>query len=798
MNKFFRFALLALWLGVSPLFAQAPSQVKKVELKLVGPQSVSEPLVRANIRVKEGDNFSRLAVDDDVRNLYATGYFYNIRIVEDPTPEGVILTYVLVAKPRVTGIKYVGNTKYDAGDLKKVVKSKVGEPLDERKLFADAQEIKKKYQNAGFPRTEVEYKLVNMDENAGRGAVEFDIREMPKVRIVDVMFDGATAFPQKKLRKTLKTRRWWIFSWITQSGKLKDDVLEDDKDKLSDFYREKGYIDFDLKEVKQEFLTPSRMVLHFIVNEGRQYKVGAIGFKGVTLFPTNDLIKVLKMKVGETFTPKGLADDREALEDHYGSRGYIDARVFPRKNPNIETGTMDLVYEFVEGDKSYIEKIEIKGNVKTKDKVIRRELAVSPGEVFDMVRVKRSKSRLQQMGFFERVDTRPEETDVPNRKNLVVGVEEKNTGNFVIGAGYGSIDSLFGEVTLYQGNFDLFKPPSFTGAGQKFRLHARFGTVLQDYEVSFTEPWFLDRKLAFGVDLYYRERGYYSTLYDERRYGARFSLTRALGSDFLIGSVSYTPESVGILNVNPNSPSTILDTEGSFFVNRFGASIAYNTLNNDLLPDKGQLSELSGEVVVGDANFYKLEAKTAWFFPGFAEGHVLEVGVKAGVVQAFSSFGTDRGPYRAYYTTNLITGAAVRHKVANLPHNDVPFFERYFLGGADSLRGFRYRDVSPQEYGTYGVGREPVGGNTFYLAYAEYSIPIIDRLRLAAFYDMGNVYYNSYQFNVSEYSSDVGIGMRLNLPIGPLRFDYGIPLEDSTGHAGGGRFNFTVGYRRQF
>ena len=798
MNKFFRYALLGLLLGASPLFAQAPSQIKKIDLKLVGPQSVSESLVRANIRVKEGDNFSRLAVDDDVRNLYGTGYFYNIRIVEDPTTEGVILTYVLVAKPRVTDIKFVGNTKWDASKLKKVVKSKVGEPLDERKLFADAQEIKKKYQNSGYPRTEVEYKLVNLDENAGRGGVAFEIKEMPKVRIVDVVFDGAKAFPQKKLRKTLKTRRWWMFSWITQSGKLKDDVLEDDRDKLSEFYREKGYIDFELKEVNQEFLTPTRMVLHFIINEGRQYKVGAIGFKGVTLFSTNDMLKVLKMKVGTTFTPMGLSNDREALEDFYGSRGYIDSRVFPRKNPNIETGTMDLMFEFTEGDKSFIEKIEIKGNVKTKDKVIRRELAVSPGEVFDMVRVKRSKGRLQQMGFFERVDTRPEETDVPNRKNLIVGVEEKNTGNFIIGAGYGSIDSLFGEITLYQGNFDMFKPPTFTGAGQKFRLHARFGTELQDYEVSFTEPWFLDRKLAFGVDLYYRERGYYSTLFDERRYGAKFNLTRALGSDFLIGSVSFTPENVGILNVNPNSPTTIVDTEGDFFVSRFAASIAYNTLNNDLLPDKGQISELSGEVVVGDANLFKVDAKTAWFFRGFGEGHVLELGLKVGAMQAFSSFGKDRGPVRTYYTTNLITGVSVPHKVANLPHNDVPFFERYFLGGADSLRGFEYRDVSPQESGINGIGFEPVGGNSYYLAYAEYSIPIIDRLRLAVFYDMGNVYYKASDFDVTKYSSDVGIGMRLNLPIGPLRFDYGIPLQDSTGNGSGGQVNFTVGYRRQF
>jgi outer membrane protein insertion porin family len=798
MKKFLGYALLVLWLGVFDLFAQSPSQVKKVELKQVGPAEVSEPLIRANIRVKAGDQFSRLAVDDDIRNLYGTGHFMNVRIVEEQAPDGITLTYVLVAKPRVTDIKFVGNVKFDNKDLQKVVKSKVGQLLDERQLFTDVQEIKKKYQNAGYPRTEIKNPpTLNLDENAGRVSVVFEITEAPKIRVVEVVFDGAKAFTQKKLRKQLKTKRWWWLGWIGGAGKLKDDVLEDDTDALATFYRDQGYIDFELKEVKQEFRTPTRMILHFIISEGRRYKVGAISFKGTALFTTNELATVLKMKVGETFTPTGLAKDREALEDYYGSRGYIEARVFPRKNPNIETGTMDIVYEIAESDKVKIGRIDIKGNVRTKDKVIRRELAVSPGETFNMVNVKRSKTRLQQTGFFDRVDARPEESDVPNEKNLVVGVEERNTGQFTIGAGFSSVESLVGYVEVYQGNFDLFKWPTFTGAGQKFRMKAALGTLRQDYEVSFTEPWFLDKKLALGVDLYYREIGFYSDLYDHRQAGAKVSLTRALGSDFLIGSISYSPESIGIIRVDNDSPTTILNTEGTFLLNRFGASIAYDTRNNALLPNRGQRSEFLAEATVGDANFYKLEGKSAWFFPGFAEGHVLEVGVKGGVVQALSSFGEDAGPTRTFPDPGSVVGDV--KTVKNQPHNDVPFFERYFLGGAYSLRGFKYRDVSPQEKGINGVGREPVGGNSYYFAYAEYSIPIIEYLRVAAFYDMGNVYYDSYDFNITKYSSDVGLGFRLNIPkLGPLRFDYGIPLQDSTGRASGGRFNFTVGYQREF
>jgi len=800
MKRFFRYALLALLLGACHgAFAAAPSQIKKIEIKQVGPQAVSESLVRANIRVKEGDVFNRLAVDDDVRNLYATGYFDNIRIVEEPSSDGFTVTYVLVNKMRITDIQFTGNTKYSVDKLKGLIKSKVGETKDERKLFADAQEIKKKYQNSGYPRTQVQYKVAP-DENAGRATVTFEITEAPKVRVVDVVFDGAHAFPQKKLRKEIKTRRWWMFSWITQSGRVKDEELEDDKEKLTDFYRNAGYIDFEIKEVKQEMLTPTRMILHFIVNEGRQYKVGAIGFKGPARFSTNDVARVLKMHPGDIFTPKKLATDKEAIEDFYGTKGHIDTRVFPQRNPNVQTGTMDLVYEINEGEKSYIEKIEIKGNVKTKDKVIRRELAVSPGEVFDMVRVKRSKNRLEQMGYFERVDARPEDTDVPNRKNLVVGVDEKNTGNFTVGAGFSSVDSLVGFVELSQGNFDLFKPPTFTGGGQKFRLRASVGTLRQDYQVSFIEPWFLDQKLSLGVDLYYRQLGFLSTLFDERRAGGKMSLTRALGSDFLIGSVSYTAEDVGIERVDTRAPQTILNSEGDFFLNRFGGSLAYDTRNSALLPNGGQRSELLTEAVVGDANLYKIEAKSSWYFPGLAEGHVLELRFKGGVVDSFGSSSIPPvTPTRTFSRVDQYSGNRfiATSPYRNLPNNNVPFFERWYLGGAYSLRGFKYREASPQEAGIRGVGFEPVGGNSYYLGTAEYSLPIIDRLRFAVFYDMGNVFYRSWQFT-SDFSSDVGAGIRLNLPIGPLRFDYAIPMQDAYGTGGGGRFNFTVGYTTEF
>ena len=791
MKQFFRqgwASLVVMLLGWPTLVsAQTTTLVKKIEIKHVGPPAASESLIRANIRVKEGDTYNRLAVDDDVRNLYNTGYFYLIQVTEERTGEGLILTYVMQGKPTLTEILFTGNKKFNNAKLLKKVTSKVGQPLDERKLFSDAQAIKTTYEKSGYPKTEVK-PVPSINQASGRGTVTFEITEQPKVKVVDVTFEGASVVPQKKLRKVIKTRRHWMFSWLTGSGKLKDEQLEDDRDKLANFYREKGYIDFELKDVKFEYETPQRVKLNFIISEGRQYRVGAVGFTGVTLFSTNDIFKKLKMKVGEIFTPKGLSTDLEAVQDFYGAKGYIGEGnaehipVFARKNANTDTGTMDLVYEVTEGDRSYIEKIEIKGNTDTKDKVIRRELAVSPGEPFDMVGVKRSKSRLEQMNFFEKVETKAEETDVPNRKNLVVAVEEKNTGNFTIGAGFSSVDSLVGFAELTQGNFDLFKPPLFKGGGQKFRLRVQIGTERQDYIATFIEPWFLNRKLQLGVDAYHRFLGFLSDEYDEQRTGGRLSLTRALGSDFLIGSVNYTLESVGIVNTDPfrtnvtttSSGSTtnysgtspeILEDKGYHLVSKFGSSLAYDTRNNSLSPNKGQRTELTAEIaggiLGGEVDIYKLELKSAWYFPGFFEGHVWELVGRAGVVDSFN--GTDQ----------------------------VPIFERWFLGGAYSLRGYKYRHVGPRTELTH----EPLGGDTYWFGSAEYTIPVIERVRLALFYDIGNVYTDAYDFNFGDYLDNWGIGVRINIPaLGPLRLDYGIPIKKS----GAGRFNFTVGYTREF
>jgi outer membrane protein insertion porin family len=820
MKAILRFVAILILIGCGPAaWAQnIGTKISEVKITFIGPASVSDALIRDNIKLKPGDMYIPGITADDVHSLYATGQFYNIRISVDQSADGgVILTYIVQVRPRITEVKLVGNDKLSDSKLKKKITIKVGDPLDEQKAFTDVQEMKKLYEKYGYSDTKVKY-VLDIDEPTGHGTVTYQIQESPKVKIILVTFLGAEAFPQKQLRKVLKTRAHWMWSWLTGSGYYQEEEFDGDKDRLTEFYHGHGYLDFEVKDVKLEHPTTNSMIVKYYLYEGRQYKVGSVKFSGDKIFTDAEIIKGVRaiqkyqdskvklgtnglvMDVGSVFTPGGLKTNSEAMQDFYGSKGYIEIAegqaLHVQTVPNIEKGTMDLDFQIGEDQISYVQKIEIHGNLKTKDKVIRRELAISPGDIFNMVQVKISKQRLEGLQYFDKVDMRPEPTDpvIAGRKNLIVSVEEQNTGNFSIGAGFSSVDALVGYAEISQGNFDLFHPPYFTGGGEKLRLRVQLGTKRQDYELSFVEPWFLNKKLALGVDLYRHQLNFESpnNIYDETRTGAKVSLTRALNSDFLIGSVSYTLEDIGIsLNggwhgwetvanpvptiVTPNVPYAILDQTGDHLYQRLGTSLAYDTRNSTQLPNHGQRTELTSEISQGDTDFYKLELHTAWYFPGLFSGHVIEAVGRTGVADSISG-------------------------------GDVPFYDRYYLGGLYSLRGFKFRNVAPrQAYNpeTPNVSKEPIGGDSYWFSSYEYSIPLFEKdggvsLRYALFYDIGCVDAASYSYSLN-YSDDWGMGIRLNIPhLGPLRLDYGIPLKHDKYNGGGGQFQFGVGYTREF
>lgn len=836
-NFFFRLVILGLLLLSAPLAWSQDNigpKIDRVDIQYIGPASVSEQFVRSYLQLKAGGTYLPAATESDIHALYATGQFYNIRVsIQQAADGGVDLAYIVQVKPRLVEIKIVGNIKMRTTKIRKKITSKVGQPLDEERLFTDCQAITDFYEKEGFPGTIVKY-VPDIDEAAGTGVATFEITEGRKMKITHIDFIGAAAFTQHKLRHQIKTRQKWMFSWLTGSDLYKEDQFADDKDALMDFYRNHGYLDFEIKDVRFANPTPNTMTIQFYVYEGRQYKVGAITFTGTTLLPIaaispsynpgpapkpkyspayDNWLRAQKfnhdftMKTGTTFTPDGLSTNLTAIEDFYGSMGYITVRQGEGLNvtqiPNVDSGTMDLAFDVQEGRKTYVEKIDIHGNVKTKDRVIRRELAIDPGDVFDMVRVRLSQERLENLGYFENVDMRPEPTEPPiaGREDLIVNVQEKNTGNFTVGAGYSSVEELVGFAQITQNNFDLFNPPYFTGGGQQFSLRVQLGNLEQEYDLNFVEPWFLNRKLALGVDLYRDVWDFDSpnNIFNETRTGFRVSLTRALWSDFFRGSIYYNLEQVGI-NLNsgwynftdqpfplpplfPNVPPSILQQTGSHLFNRFGGSLTYDTRNSLQLPNWGQLTEFDPELSVGDQTFYKLELKTAWFFPS-PLAHFFPNALSGHVLEADAHIGTAKG----------ISGG------------DVPFYDRYYLGGIYDLRGFKYRNIGPREANPYVAStdyNEPTGGDSFWYGTLEYSLPIFEQpgsfgLRFAVFYDIGSVGTGPYTFS-GNFNDDWGVGIRLNIPsLGPLRLDYGIPITHDQFNGTSGQFQFSAGYQHPF
>jgi outer membrane protein insertion porin family len=768
-------------------WAQEPEPVvREIEIKFIGPETVNRTLIAANIQTVVGKPRSREVIEQDVRNLIATENFSDVRVLEETVDGGVKVIFQVQGKATVKEIAFEGQKRFKEERLRRELSVKVGDILSELKLTEDARKMTQLYQKAGYPDAKIDPQL-NIDKDTGGALVKFKVTEGDRVFIKEVRFVGNQSFPAEKgalwfrsgLQAMIKTKHRWWMSWLNDSGVLRDEQFQEDLEKIRDFYREHGFIDMEITGTDIQRVGARWMVITITISEGRQYKVGSVQIAGNKLFPTAELEKQLKMGAGRLFTPGGLTTDIKALEDYYGGRGYLDTTVRATKTPNVETGRMDLLYTVREGELIYIERIDIRGNVRTKDKVIRRELAVAPGDVYNTVRVDRSVERLKNLGYFSKVESRPEPTDVPNRRDVVLNVEEQRTGNVMFGAGFSSIDSFLGFVELTQGNFDLFNYPSFTGAGQKMRLRMQIGIKRQDYIVSFSEPWFMDQRLSLGVDLFHNSASYLSTEFTEQQTGGALRLEKAL-NEFLRAQAQYSIQEISI-DIYHNASQELQSQSGSKLRSAMQAGLVWDTRDSVFLTTRGNRTEVSGEVAGGpcggDVSLYKLNAKTTFYFPVFNE-HVVQVLGAAGVVDAF---GRSKGSGPIVFEPSI--GKFVKV-------DDVPIFDRYFLGGANTLRGFGYRDVGPKD-----AQNEPIGGNSYANATVEYTFPIVERIRAALFFDIGNVWRETSDLGRGDWQSDVGVGVRLNLPIGPLRLDYGYPVQRDKTTSKSGHIQFSVGYQ---
>lgn len=759
--------LVLVGFGGAKVSAQPAAQtliVRQIEIQYAGPPTVSRERILANMRTAVGKPYSEQSVEEDIRSLYAAGNITNVRIYGEPTAarDGVKVVVVVQSKATVGEVTVEGSTSISPAKLRKKLSVKKGDVLNEATLEQDRQKILDEYADKNFTDTQVQYHT-DVDDKTGTAHVTFTVTEGGgKTTIRAIHFEGNTAFTESQLRKVMKTKTANLLSYFTKAGRMNHDQLDQDLTTLREFYQNHGYEDVQIREPRTEPIKDGKVALLIPIEEGQQYHFGSVRVAGAEVFTPDEVQAKVKAKEGDVFSPQTLRDDTKAIGDLYGSRGYIDLQA-SADTSTAGVGVISVVYRVNEGAQSYVEHVNIGGNTRTKEKVIRRELTVAPGDVYDTTRIDVSKQRLQNLNYFSQVQTYPSETLVPGRKDLNVLVEEKRTGSFNFGAGFSSIDSLLGFAEVQQSNFDLFGwRNGFTGGGQRFRTRVQYGTKRKDFLMSLTEPYFMDYQLAVGGELFYNESDFVSNVYEQRNFGFDINLRKAIGT-FTSVRLDYRLERIDIFDVNNDVSDTIRQDAGNHTKSSITGGITYDTRDSVFLTRKGHRVDLSAYVaggpLGGNVNIYGFDISASQYFH-LPWDTIFLINGEAAAVSAFG--GSDH----------------------------VPIFDRLYLGGANNLRGFRYRKVSPKDENDESIGGQSLARLTF-----EYTFPIIDRVRGAVFYDTGFVNGGEYQFNTDNLASDVGFGVRLDLPIGPVRLDYGIPVQSAQNAGNSGQFNFTIGYQ---
>lgn len=783
-------------LGCSGLFAQEAAEeypdIRRIIPEFEGFRAVSDQFVFSNVQLRPGMDYNPALIDQSIRALYSSGYFEFVEVRVEKAPQDRVDVYFeLESKYTIGRIRFNGNGNFSdnrlAGkaEISEDALLESGDPLDEYKVSLAADAIAAYYVKKGYPDVIVDYRISRNPET-GYAVVDFDIEEGSNLRIADINFRGNKVFKDKKLRKQLETKKDGWFSWITGSGKFDEKQFKEDLKTLRKFYRDSGYLDSKIDENLVEFEFESQDEVNIIipVSEGDLYYLGKLSVENNTVFTDGELLSGVKPGPGEEFSPQAVDAAANRIREYYTSRGYLETGVRAERVPNMENRRIDVVFRVRESERFYLESIRVEGNTKSKAKVIIRELALQPGDVFDRQRMDVSEARLKNTNYFEDVRLSPEPTNIPGRKDLGITVREGKTGNFTMGAGFGSVESAVVYFEVTQGNFDLFNWRSgFQGDGQKFRFRASLGSESNQVVVSFIEPWLFEQRLEFGVELYRTESEFNSAEYNELRTGFELFLRRRI-FELVEARLSYRMELVEIFDVDrftdlgagiteqPDGSvpgdgvaDVFQAAEGEELISKVGLTFLRDNRDSLIFTRRGNRSSILNEVagLGGDANYYKFEAKTAHFFPTFDTlEQSFSIVARAGTVAPWGK------------------------------SDDVPFYDRFYLGGPDTLRGFDFRDVGPRDPDE---DDESVGGNTYSMVSFEYLFRVAEPLGLVVFYDWGFVNRDDFDFSMSNYADNWGVGARVLLMGSPLQLDLGIPITSPEDAGDGTQFNFSFGTR---
>lgn len=742
-------------------------QSVSVKYKSTG-KTVAEERLKNLLSTKSGGKYSPETVNKDLERLINSGLVGgNTSVAVEPAGDGVNVVFEMAAQNLLGGVGFRGNNAFDNQELSEECGLKGGEALSDKALSAAITKLRTYYRDSRYPDVQVSF-FYQKTERPGFVDVIFNINEGKKANIVNIDFVGNEHVSAADLRKVMKTKEKGWLTWITKSGRIDREQLEDDLAELVTYYRNKGYLRVKLDKV--EYFDSGkegnqRLTMKITISEGNRYKVNKVAFGPTTVFTSKELVPGLSMYDGDTYSAQKVSDDINMIRRYYGSRGYADADVRPDIqevgiDPKTGYGQINVVYHVKEGNPYRVGNIRLTGNNKTKDYVIRQELPLQSNDPMNAVDLETAKKRLENLNYFDLVDVSQAGSLRPGYRDVNIEVAEKRTGSFNIGVAFSSIESVYLFAGITQSNFDMYDWSSFVGGGQRFAINTRVGFETQDASISWVDPWFLHRKLAFGTEVFYSNSTYFSDYYDQQNYGFAVSLRKPIGElDYV--KLEYRLEKYQI-DARGNAPIFFWLQDGDYVRSHVELSYTIDTRDAQIFPRKGgKFEALAGySGLGGDVKTYNFGLNGSYYW-NLRGDTIFSINAGAATVDSYGD-------------------------------KDVPIFERLYLGGPYNMRGFRFRDVAP--YNSALSGDETMGGRSSFFCQFEYSIPVIEEVRVAVFYDIGFVNWDSFDFGSSKIVSDYGIGLRLNLPIGPLAVDYAIPVQKNNAIDRGGQFQFYLNY----
>ncbi len=786
-----------LLLGIAMAVCTAhAAKVASVSVKMAdGGEDTGDVLARC--MVKAGDEYDPQQCARDVRTLRDANEFEDISVKAEQSAKGVAVTYVVTRKKRFQGpLNVKGNDYWGVSKITSLSELRDGYAYGEAEIAAAAGRIKTAYQRKFFPDVSVTPRVEPVEGSPNAVNITMEIVEGPRIKIRDFKFKGIEGVEEQELRDSFQQYPWWNpFGWFIDTPATPQDFAEA-RDKIANYYRDLGYLDVSvsLPEAVPVDGDSNKVDRVFTVVEGTRYTVGKMSVTGVKQYPAEAVLGAVKeLKTGDFAGAKALADAAHAIEVYCGSgtKALADTHVSVRRIPTEEYGdTVDIVFAVEEGVPVVIRNVLVRGNDYTKDKVIRREIGLSPGDPMLADLAEHSKHRLENLRYFQRVQYYLETVDGgeskkggPEERDLVFEVEEQTTGGFMIGIGAGSEDSVYGQIEVHENNFDLFNPWRFRGGGQKARILLQAGPRIQTYEIGITEPWLFDRHLELSVKAYRRQRWFDD--YDVIRNGVEASISYPVRfwpgwEPFGRFGVSIGAEYVQMDDVegdwlyehpHDEDPRRLLREQEDKYGDNWEIPLSVfwqdDTRDDFLFPKKGYRVMLHGDVVGGDNEYWRTGFRYRHYLTTIKKwGHVFHWGLRA---VTLDSFGGD---------------------------DDLPIYDKLFLGGSRSIRGVDFREIAPRVYSRQNKRGHyvPWGGQTSWCATMEYSVPVVKMIRIAAFSDLGSVGEDDFDFDTDWFCWSVGLGLRLDLPSFPIRLDFAAPVVDPDEDVDDKVFSFTVGY----